>query len=231
MRRRCDRYEVDLTAGLFAEAPMLIERRVSLSDLSKAGAFLRMSPLPVGEPIHVALFFEGRQLVAPATVMHGLGISDARALGRDPGIGVAFDPPSCHQDLLFLRAVERLIANRPLVKPRERVILRGELGEVALPAILVMLEQEKKSGRLILRDRDTTAWLELAHGEIVGAGSTESSGGDLRGTVMALLGWSTGDFELVATEPRTTASGLSITYALIEHARICDERAARKYVA
>jgi len=46
-----------------------------------------------------------------------------------------------------------------------------------------------------------------------------------------LLDWATGDFELVATAPGRTSAGLSVTYALIEHARICDERAARKYVA
>jgi hypothetical protein len=228
MRRRSDRYAVDLTAELFADA---IERRVALTDLSKTGAFLRTSPpLPVGEPVHVGVFFEGRQLIAPAAVVHVLGVSDARALDRDPGVGIAFDRPSCHQDVLFARAVERLVVNRPLVKPRERVILRGELAEIALPAILVMLELEKKSGRVILRTGETAAWLELSRGEIVGAGSTETSG-DLRGTVMSLLDWSTGDFELVATEPSTTAAGLPITYALIEHARICDERTARKYVA
>ncbi|MEO6771859.1 MAG: DUF4388 domain-containing protein [Kofleriaceae bacterium] len=229
MQRRSDRYVVDLTAELFAGE---IERRVALTDLSKTGAFLRTSPpLAIGEPIQVAIFFEGRQLVAPAAVVHGLGERDARALGRAPGIGVAFDRPSCHQDLLFVRAVERLVANRPLVQPRERVILRGELGEVTLPAILVMLEQERKSGRLVLRGGGEVAWLELACGEIVGAGSTQAAAGDLRGTVMSVLGWPSGDFELVAAEPRTVASGLSITYALLEHARICDERRARKYVA
>jgi hypothetical protein len=229
MRQRSDRYAVDLTAELFTE---LVERRVALTDLSKTGAFLRTSPpLPIGEPIHVGVFFEGRQLVAPATVVHAIGMSDARALGREPGIGIVFDRPSCHQDLLFVRAVDRLVVNRPLVKPRERVILRGELCEITLPAILVMLEQEKKSGRLVLRTGDAAAWIELANGEIVGAGSTETNG-DLRGTVMSLLDWASGDFELVATAPgRMCSAGLSVTYALIEHARICDERLARKYVA
>ena len=48
---------------------------------------------------------------------------------------------------------------------------------------------------------------------------------------MSLLDWTSGDFELVATAPGRTSAGLSVTYALIEHARICDERTARKYVA
>ena len=227
MQRRADRYQVELTAELYADE---CERRVALTDLSRTGAFLRTSPLPIGELVHVAVFYEGRQLVAPGCVVHALGLSDARALDREPGIGVAFEPPSCHQDLLFARAVERLTANRPVVRPRERVILRGDLGEVALSAILVMLEREKKSGRLVLRNGDAWAWIELGHGEIAGAGSSVTVG-ELRGTVMSLLDWTTGDFELHATPPGRTSAGLSITFALIEHARICDERAARKYVA
>jgi len=227
MRRRADRYQVDLTAELFADD---CERRVALTDLSRTGAFLRTSPMPIGEQVHVGVFYEGRQLVAAGSVVHALGLSDARALDREPGIGVAFEPPSCHQDLLFARAVDRLTANRPIVRPRERVILRGDLGDVALPAILVMLEREKKSGRLVLRHGDAAAWIELAHGEIVGAGSTVAPG-DLRGTVMSLLDWPSGDFELLATAPGRTSTGLSVTYALLEHARLCDERTARKYVA
>ncbi len=124
MRRRMDRYAVDLTVELFAYGT---ERRVALADLSRTGAFLKVSPpLPVGEPIHVAMFFEGRQLAAPATVVHSLHDQDARALGRPPGIGIAFDPPTRHADTLFLRAVERLIAKRPKVVGPELHIVVGD---------------------------------------------------------------------------------------------------------
>lgn len=352
MRRRSERYTVDLAVELFAHGQ---ERRVALADLSRCGAFVRMSPpLPVGEPIHLAMFFEGRQLAAPATVVHSLGDHDARALGRPPGIGIAFDAPTRHADTLFLRAVDRLLAKRPRIAPRplhvvvgdpstrilerlstelgqagcsvatatnglevigaalrqtpdavvvdralpvidglqmvtalgrrpglgnvpiivmthdaaelaiafdhgardvvkkpfvaaelvarchhvaraatkpgDRVILRGELAEVGLPAILVMLEQEKKNGRVILRAGRAAAWLELARGTIVDAGSTETTA-DLRGVVMSLLDWSAGDYELISSEPNVRSAGLSITFALMEHARISDERAARRYQA
>jgi len=230
-----DRYAVDLTVELFAHGT---ERKVALADLSKSGAFLKVTPpLPVGEPIHVAMFFEGRQLAAPATVVHSLDDRDARSLGRPPGIGIAFDPPTRHADMLFMRAVDRLLANRPRVaarevaKPGERIVLRGDLAEITLPAVLVMLEQEKKSGRVILRAGATSAWIELAHGVIVDAGSTQVAS-DLRGVVMSVLDWTRGELELVVGQPViATTAGLPITYALIEHARICDERAARKYVA
>ena len=357
MRRRMDRYAVDLTVELFAHGT---ERKVALADLSKSGAFLKVTPpLPVGEPIHVAMFFEGRQLAAPATVVHSLDDRDARSLGRPPGIGIAFDPPTRHADTMFVRAVERLLAKRPRVtglvtpplhvvvgdpstrilerlsaelgdagcsvstatnglevigkcmtgrspdvvivdralpvidgvqminalarraglghvpvivmaqeaadfavafergardvikkpfasgelvarchhvvrgaaKPGERIALRGDLAEITLPAVLVMLEQEKKSGRVVLRAGAATAWIELARGVIVGAGSTSVTG-DLRGVVMSVLDWTRGELELVVGSlASASTAGLSITYALIEHARICDERTARKYVA
>lgn len=356
MRRRADRYSVEVTVEVFAHG---IERRCVLSDLSRSGAFLKLSPpLAVGDPVFVAMFFEGRQLAAPATVVHALSETDAHALGRPAGVGLSFDPPTRHADMLFLRAVERMLAKRskptapalhvvvgdpstrilerisaelgeagctvataanglevigacmrkapdvvvvdrllpvidgvqminalgrraglahvpvivmaqdsaelaiafergakdvlkkPFVsaeliarcqhvahgaaRPGERIAFRTDLQEVGLPAVLVMLEQEKKSGRLVLRTANHAAWIELSLGAIVDAGSTQVSG-DLRGVVMSLLDWTRGELQLVAaanTEVTpAVASSLPITYALIEHARICDERDARKYTA
>jgi CheY-like chemotaxis protein len=355
MPRLTERYTVDLAAELFSRGT---ERKVAVADLSRTGAFVRMSPpLEVGDPVYVAMYFDGRQLASPATVVHSLADGDARALGRPPGVGVSFDPPTRHADTLFLRAVDRLLAKRPRTapeltgmpelhvvvgdpstrmlerlstelanagcsvatatnglevigaalrrtpdvvvvdralpvidgvqmigalgrraglahvpvivmaheaselatvfergardaikkpftslelvarchhvtrRPGERVILRGDLAEVGLPAILVMLEQERKSGRLALRGTGShVAWLELAHGAICDAGSSQCSG-DLRGVVMSVLDWTRGDFELVAAPPRAAGTSLPITHALLEHARISDERLARKYVA
>ncbi len=83
----------------------------------------------------------------------------------------------------------------------------------------------------MVRAGTAMAWFELAHGMIVGAGSTDVTS-DLRGVVMSVLDWTRGDLELlVGSSPAITSAGFAITHALIEHARICDERAARKYVA
>ena len=341
---------MDLSIELFAAGE---SRRVKLADISRTGMFLRLSPpLPVGESVHVAMYVEGRQLATAATVVHGLREADACALGRRPGIGIAFDPPSHHGDALFMRAVDRLLARRTRVarpalhvvvadastrmlerlstelaevgatvatatngleaigaclrqvpdlvivdrslpvldglqlvdelarrdglqrvpviimsadasdlalafdrgakdfihKPfstvelvgrchrvlqvsRERVILRGDLAELGLPALLVMLEQERKSGRLVLAG-DHAAWIDLANGAIVGAGSATCEA-DMQSIVMTLLDWRRGSFELTSTEPsRSDATiALPITYALIEHARQTDERRDRRFVA
>ena len=349
MRRRTDRYAMDVTVELFAGGEA---RRCGVQDVSRSGMFLKVTPpLPVGEPIHVAMFFEGRQLATPATVVHGLADDDARALGRRPGMGIAFDHPTRHADTMFLRAVERLLARRerltapnlhvviadpstrmlerlstelaaagctvatatngleaigacmrkipdvivvdralpvfngfqvigelaqreelrdvPVIvmsqdandlatafdrgakdvihKPfaaiellsrccrvarasSERVVLRGDLAELGLPAILVMLEQERKSGRLELNG-DYAAWIELSNGAIVGAGSAGDEG-DMRSIVFALLERRVGAFQFVATPPVRASITMPVTYMLMEHARATDEqRRARRATA
>ncbi|CAN5454588.1 hypothetical protein BH11MYX1_BH11MYX1_25160 [soil metagenome] len=239
MQRRSQRYPVELSVQVFADGK---ERRVALGDLSRSGAFLKLTPpLAVGEPIAVAMFFEGRQLAVSATVVRT----------DDAGTGVAFEAPTHHADALFLRAVERLLAKRqakgtpvegtPNTERRgsrepevaDRVILRGDLAALGLPAILTMLEQERTSGTLVLRAAGAnTAWLELVDGAIASAGSSSTSG-HLRAVVMSVLDWAHGEFELVATPPAEAGPGgaLPVTWALLEHARICDERRARRHVA
>jgi hypothetical protein len=241
MQQRAERFQVELSVQLFADGQ---ERRVALADLSRSGAFLNLTPSrPVGEAVAVAMFYEGRQLAASATVVR----IDER------GMGVAFEPPTHHADALFLRAVDRLLAKRPKGTPVAgtpltvrfataapglvvgRVILRGDLAELGLPAILVMLEQERKSGKLVLRGSGpNTAWIELVNGAIAGAGSSSMSG-DLRAVVMSVLDRAHGEFELLAMPPVPAQLGqggaLPVTWTLMEHARICDERRTRRHMA
>jgi len=218
---------MDLTVELFADGEAV---PVGVVDLSRTGMFLELSPpLPVGSNVHVAMFFEGRQLATAATVVHGIADTTAHALGRQPGNGLVFAPPTRHADALFMRAVDRLLAIRARsVAPKSRVILRGELAEIGLPAMLVMLEQERKTCRVALashRATGATAWIELVNGCIVAAGA-DGHAGDLESTVLTLLDWCTGDFEIVATTQPAAIRGPSppITYLLLEHARRIDER-------
>ncbi len=120
---------------------------------------------------------------------------------------------------------------RVIADSHQRVILRGDLAELGLPALLVMLEQERKSGRLVLTG-EHAAWIELANGAIVGAGCA-SSDADMCSVVMALLDWRAGSFELLSAAPTRgdAAIALPITYALLEHARQTDERRERRFVA
>lgn len=115
MRRQADRYTMDLPVELFASGQ---RRWVSLQDLSRSGMFLQtLEPLPVGTRVHVAIAPDGRRLVTTAHVTHTLGPDDARALGRHPGMGIAFRAPCEPADHLFAITVERLIRARRAALP------------------------------------------------------------------------------------------------------------------
>jgi hypothetical protein len=220
MRRRAERYEMDLKVELFADSG---DGRAAMADLSRSGMFVELAaPRPVGEHVHVAMFFEGRQLATAATVIHALAEPNARSLGRRAGNGLAFAPPTRHADALFLRAVDRLIALRVKDVRPPRVILRGQLSDIGLAAVLVMLEQERKTCRIALNGR-YRAWIELANGAIVGAGA-DNRFGDPRTTVLDLLDWAEGELEVIAL-PTVPASHdvVRVTHVLLEHARLHDE--------
>jgi hypothetical protein len=222
MRRRSERYEMDLTVELFSESD---SARVTVADLSRSGMFIELAtPRPCGEQVHVAMFFEGRQLATAATVVHGLAA--VNALGRRPGNGLAFAAPTRHADALFMRAIDRLLAVRAKDTRPPRVILRGDLADIALSAVLVMLEQERKSCRIVLSGA-YRAWIDLANGAIVAAGA-DGRFGDPRTTVMELLDWPEGELEVIAVTPNAARAGVHVTHLLLEHARLVDElRAVR----
>ncbi|MDB4958011.1 MAG: DNA-binding response regulator [Myxococcales bacterium] len=340
MRRQTDRYAMSLPVELFATGQ---KQCVALADLSRSGMFLQVSPPPpVGAEVHIAIAPEGRRVVTAAIVTHSLVEADARALGRQPGVGIAFRAPIDPADELFAIAVDRLVraqraqselrgahivvadpstrllermstsfgaagfsvaiatnglealaaclrrtpdvvlldralpvfdgfrvlhrmanldtlAAVPVIitstdphdlapafergamdfipKPfatfemiararrlaygsstTERAVLHGALGAIGLPALLTMLGQERKTGRLVLTGSDT-GWIDLFEGQIVGAGP----GKDLLSAMVSLLGWNQGTFELSPVAPPRGAHALSVTHVLLEHARHVDE--------
>jgi DNA-binding response OmpR family regulator len=107
----------------------------------------------------------------------------------------------------------------------ERVLLRGTLAELGLPSLLTMFEQEKKSGQLALTRDQHVAWIDFVAGKIVRA-STSELDADTRGSLMKILDWRDGFFELsagvAAGKPEIETS---ITHLLIEHAQLRDEAA------
>jgi DNA-binding response OmpR family regulator len=107
-----------------------------------------------------------------------------------------------------------------------RVVLRGALADLALPSLLTMFEQERKSGQLALTRDQLVAWIDFVDGRIVRARSNEIDA-DSRTVVMNVLDWQAGYFELSAGSPQVAASDLdtSVTHLLLEHARLRDESA------
>jgi hypothetical protein len=122
---------------------------------------------------------------------------------------------------VVLRARRWALVNQ---RDAQRVILRGTLAELGLPSLLTIFEQERKSGQLSLTHNEHVAWIEFADGKIVHARSTEAEG-DARSTMLRLLDWHEGYFELSsgASSGKQHESIGSITHLLLEHAHLRDE--------
>lgn len=106
----------------------------------------------------------------------------------------------------------------------ERVVLRGTLGELALPSLLTMFEQERKSGQLSITHDHFVASIDFVDGRIVRARSSELDAGT-HPVLMSVLDWKDGYFEMttgtqVAGPPELETT---VTHLLLEHARVRDE--------
>ena len=109
----------------------------------------------------------------------------------------------------------------------ERILMRGAVEHVGLAPLLTLLEHERKSGVLRLTRDETVAWLTFVEGRLVRARASDRRG-DSRSTLMRVLSWATGHFELAAGSddgPRELED--SVTHLLLEHARVSDEKRAR----
>lgn len=108
----------------------------------------------------------------------------------------------------------------------ERIVLRGTLGELGLPSLLTMFEQDRKSGQLSITHDHSVAWIDFVDGRIVRARSSEH-GASAHPVLMSVLGWRDGYFELTAGTPGAGEPELelelSVTHLLLEHARLTDE--------
>jgi len=108
----------------------------------------------------------------------------------------------------------------------ERVVLRGNLGETSLPSLLQLLENERKTGQLVVTRDQLVAWIDFVDGRIVRARSSEIEG-DARSVLFAALDWRHGYFELSSGRPEVGSVELesSVTHLLLEHASARDEEA------
>lgn len=101
----------------------------------------------------------------------------------------------------------------------DRVLLRGNLSGLGLGTLLTMFEMERKTGRLTITS-DDVAWIDIAEGRIIGAGSV--AGLDPHAALATMLDWTSGTFELSALA-EDGGLDLGITHALLDHARAADE--------
>jgi DNA-binding response OmpR family regulator len=103
--------------------------------------------------------------------------------------------------------------------------LRGDLAQVGLSALLVLIELERKTGLLTLRSHEgQSAQVLLRDGRVVHARLDDAEEPVDAECVFHLLGWSAGEFELLACVvegPDRVNS--TTTHLLMEGARILDE--------
>jgi DNA-binding response OmpR family regulator len=103
--------------------------------------------------------------------------------------------------------------------------LRGDLAQVGLSALLVLVELERKTGLLTLRSPDGRgAQVLLRDGRVVHARLDDADEPVDAECIYHLLGWPAGEFELIACVvegPDRVNS--STTHLLMEGARILDE--------
>jgi DNA-binding response OmpR family regulator len=125
--------------------------------------------------------------------------------------------------ILRARRWARLHAHDPA-----RVLLRGTLSEMSLPSLLQVLEAEKKTGQLVITRDQLVAWIDFIEGRLVRAGSSQTVG-DARQTLLAVLDWRHGFFELTAGKPEVGTAELdtSVGQLLLEHAQLQDDDARR----
>jgi DNA-binding response OmpR family regulator len=117
----------------------------------------------------------------------------------------------------------RLLAEHARSSNADRSGLRGSLAEIGIATLLSLLEYERKSGILVLFAEKAVARLFVAAGRVVKVES--DAGRDARARFMAVLDWSHGNFDFSACEVLGSDEvNLSTQYALLEHARLRDER-------
>ena len=117
--------------------------------------------------------------------------------------------------------------SRSQLASSDRVVLRGNLSELAPATLLSLLEFERKSGVLTLSSDDVVFFVVAESGRVVKVESATETGTSYE-LLMRLLDWQSGNFEFVACQVYDEDEiGRGTTQLLLEHARARDEARSR----
>jgi two-component system OmpR family response regulator len=121
----------------------------------------------------------------------------------------------------------RLYAGKSSVPASARVVLHGDLAKVGLATVLTILELERRTGVVMVKQARQLVRVEVSQGQVVRArhGGRGPEGVE---AIYTALAWSSGQFELysVAVDPRDEI-GMRTTFLLMEAARRIDEPRGR----
>jgi DNA-binding response OmpR family regulator len=164
----------------------------------------------------------------PVIFLSALSSEEDRLRGLRLGADAYITKPFRYEEIdLRISTTLRRAQPRPSAARRAvEACLRGRVEDVGLGALLVMLENERKTGRLLVRGDDRrSAELFLQSGKLVRATLEHPRGrAEDAKCIPHLLRWGAGDFEFLACEvdgPDRLQS--SMTHLLLEGARFLDE--------
>jgi DNA-binding response OmpR family regulator len=127
-----------------------------------------------------------------------------------------------------LRSSDRMQQNvREMSQDEGAVSLRGDLGQLGVSAVLTVLEMERKSGILVLRQGPMTGRVFMKEGRALAAFFDEKPQPRGADAVFEMLTWREGRFEFTCLEVEMEDQiKTSTTHLLMEGARRIDEAAA-----
>lgn len=139
-------------------------------------------------------------------------------LGVDDFVAKPADPAD-------LRARVSGLLVRTRGRPSGNDVLRGDLAHVSLSSVLSFIQQERRSGNLLVASGRRLATLVIRDGDVVQVRLTsESAAATPLDRLFEVLDWATGTFELAEAEAVSTDEiGMSTSGALLEWARLKDE--------
>jgi hypothetical protein len=231
---------LEVSAGAGATEP---DQPATVNKLSVQTLLLETDwSVPVGEPVRVEIIARG---VRRPIRVEGSAISVLPAVERGPNryrIAVevkneivgplrrfpsleipAIDPSSQAADPSTTGPLGELLAAliKPRPEPPDRKHLTGLLSRIPFTTLCSLLELERLTGELTIRNGEEQACLFVRDGCFV---DIEPSGGKPRETIGALLALKTGTFAFVVRPvPREDKVGLSMTQLLLDCAREADE--------
>ena len=164
----------------------------------------------------------------PVVFLTRLDSDEERLKGYELGVSDFIGKP-VRDAVLVEKVAEHLERGRSALPASALQVLKGDLSQVPLSSLLSLMEMERRSGLLRLQYDNAQALLFVAQGTVVQVDLMDGGSDDLMGRerLLHVLSWSRGEFELNAADiSQEDQVGMSVTEALLEHARRLDEAAA-----
>lgn len=220
---------LELEHGLEIEGQGGVRRAGALTGLSPSELVLETTfPVPVGE----AIWLRGQDGAGESKRLCGRAVETRPCAGETKRYRTVVSFPETPRTGVSAKesiaeAIDGVLTKVLEAEPSEFPPTRhlgGALARVSVTSVLTLCAQERTTGIVSLQRGPDRAQIFLRAGEVVDVDGP--SPGAPRESLRALLGWTTGEFELeVAEVDRPDRVGVPITALLLDLLREIDERA------